>query len=68
MLILKNFRKEADFFCFVRNEVFCCTSVCVCVNLDFKRVNVEYARGTLNFRVTIPLLARAAFVWLCMCM
>jgi len=23
--------------------------MCVCVNLDFKRVNVEYARGTLNY-------------------
>ena len=23
--------------------------MCACVNLDFKRVNVEYARGTLNY-------------------
>ena len=32
----------------MRNEVFCCTGVCAYVNLDFKRVNVECARGTLN--------------------
>ena len=31
----------------MRNEVLVC--VCMYVNLDFKRVNVEYARGTLNY-------------------
>ena len=48
VLILKKFRKEAVFFCFVRTR-YCCTGMCVYVNLDFKRVNVEYARGTLNY-------------------
>ena len=46
----------------MRNEVFCCTGVCAYVNLDFKRVNVEYARGTLNHYHTIPLLAHVAFI------
>ena len=49
MLILKFSQRSSLFFCFVRNEVFCCTGVCAYVNLDFKRVNVEYARGTLNY-------------------
>ena len=42
-------QRSSLFFCFVRNEVFCCTGVCAYVNLDFKRVNVEYACGTLNY-------------------
>ena len=33
----------------MRNEVLLYWYVCACVNLDFKRVNVEYARGTLNY-------------------
>jgi hypothetical protein len=40
-------QRSRVFFCFVRNEVLVC--VCMYVNLDFKRVNVEYARGTLNY-------------------
>ena len=43
VLILKNFCKEAVFFCFM---LYWCGYVYV--NLDFKRVNVEYACGTLN--------------------
>ena len=48
VLLLKNFRKEEQslfLFCEKRGTA---VLVCVCVNLDFKRVNVEYACGTLN--------------------
>ena len=45
---MKNFCKKQTFFVLLETR-HCCTGMYVYVNLDFKRVNVEYACGTLNY-------------------